>query len=239
MINSDINDIKLGDTNINKIYIGNTTIWSAIVIPNPIAFYNFDDTNWLDSSGNDNTLTDINGGVYTITGINGYAAQFDGNNRLGTTSFGVPVNNDFTVTGWFKADFNFSGYQHIMGAPFGNGFFISGNDNGFIIGLINTGINDGAPYIFSTGNLSINTWYHLAYTRSGNNVTAYLNGEIAGSATIADGYTFYGNTVFSVGGGENNEYYFSGAIDAVGIWNTPLTQNQIKYLFNGNKQYPF
>ena len=40
-----------------------------------------------------------------------------------------------------------------------------------------------------------------------------------------------------MGGGWNQEYYFDGLIDDIGIWNRALTQQEITDLYNGNICY--
>jgi hypothetical protein len=38
--------------------------------------------------------------------------------------------------------------------------------------------------------------------------------------------------VFTVGGGEFDEYYYDGDIDAMGVWNVALTPTDIANLWN-------
>lgn len=55
---------------------------------------------------------------------------------------------------------------------------------------------------------------------------------LVGSADIT-GETFPNNPVFSVGGGEFDEYYYDGDIDAMGVWDMALTPTDIANLWNG------
>lgn len=228
-------DPTVVNINNSKIIINNATY----ILPTSglLAFYNFDDTNWYDSSGNNNNLTfQGSNPVTNVTGVSGNAANFDGTNRLYTTNFGVNVNGNFTVSCWFNSNI-LSG--HILGAPFENGFFVGGDGIGLEMGLVNR--NDPTPYVIKTGPLDLHKWYHLACIRNGNDLRLYVNGILKDFMTIPDGYNFDGASILSVGGGEFNEYFYQGSIDALGIWNIALTPKDINYLYaNGNgRQIPF
>jgi hypothetical protein len=76
--------------------------------------------------------------------------------------------------------------------------------------------------------LSTNTWYHLAFVRSGNTVTVYINGVsyLSGTASVSGRGSA---TAMSLAAFQNNAYkdYFAGRIDNVHIYATALSVDQI------------
>jgi Concanavalin A-like lectin/glucanases superfamily len=216
------------NNNVQNAYLDLTITPSYIVSP-AVAYWSLDNSSWLDSSGNGRTLINFNG-VTNGTGLINGDAVFNGSNRLGTSSFGVNVNNDFSVSFWINATSAFNGNQHIFGAPFQNGLAILGGDSPS--SSIRIGLFNGTLYVAAlTPTLSLNTWYHIALTRSGNTLTAYLNGQQIGTTDVT-GVNFPGASITSIGGGEYNQYYFTGSIDEAGIWDSALTPQQITRLYN-------
>jgi hypothetical protein len=100
----------------------------------------------------------------------------------------------------------------------------------------------GTPYNFqlpSTANsVPLNTWTHIAATRSGNNYTVYING--VANATFSTG----SNTINNQSGADANKRlrigarggvsagcglnYFSGGIDEIRFWNVARTATEIQ-----------
>jgi hypothetical protein len=212
-----------------------------VLLDNLIAFWNLDETSGTryDSSGNGRNLTQTFGTVSSTTGKIKNCAYFNGingggstNSKLGSTSFGVNPNSNFSMSVWIKPR-SFSSYQHIIGAPFQNGFYIGANNSNLTFNLYN-----GTVYGVSAPSTALNTWHHYVFIREGSTLKLYADNVYIGSASIT-GQSFPGASVFSVGGGEYNEYYFNGDIDALGLWTRVLTESEIGTLYNnGNgKQY--
>ena len=92
----------------------------------------------------------------------------------------------------------------------------------FITGTYGFQIYSGA-FFGSSGNvLSLNTWQHVAYSRSGTTLRMFLNGNLTSSATFANNLTNTSNV--SVGfpkglfpTGTNAAYPFNGYIDDLRI----------------------
>ncbi len=77
----------------------------------------------------------------------------------------------------------------------------------------------------------LNQWFHVAMTKSGRNVTVYLNGEIYFEMELDDyRYNTPAPTSAKISVGSENEHnqYFDGRLDEVLFWNTALSQSQIK-----------
>jgi hypothetical protein len=126
---------------------------------------------------------------------------------------------------WIKPR-SFSNFQHIIGAPFQNGFYIGANNSNLTFNLYN-----GTVYGISAPSTAFDTWHHYVFIREGNTLKLYADNVYIGSSNVT-GQSFNGASVFSVGGGEYNEYYFNGDIDALGLWTRALTESEIATLYN-------
>lgn len=80
-----------------------------------------------------------------------------------------------------------------------------------------------------------NQWHFYAYTFnvSGSNVTVthYVDGEMVAQKTLTTGYSSTYGTVAVIGGISAAGNLFTGMMDEVRFYNTPLTQDQVKQLF--------
>jgi hypothetical protein len=216
-------------------YMQNGKLKIKAPIDGLFAFWNLNESGGTryDSSGNGRNLIETFGTVSSTTGKIGNCAYFNGtngggstNSKLGSTSFGVNPNSDFSMSVWMKPR-SFSGYQHIIGAPFQNGFYIGGNGSNLTFNLYNS-----SAYGINAPSTAFDTWHHYVFIREGDTLKLYADNIYIGSASVA-GQSFSGAPVFSVGGGELSEYYFNGDIDALGLWTRPLTESEIASLYNG------
>ena len=148
--------------------------------------------------------------------------EFDGNGDYLTISnanagsvFNFGANN-FTVEFWI----NLSSLPALNNAAYATDFRI-GNNNNFTFGLIN--INGTlTTYSFAAGtqvvgsaSLSLNVWYHVAFVRSGNTVTTFVNGSPDGSMT---NNTNQGNTGVVIGARHTGaEEYINGYLSNLRI----------------------
>jgi len=213
--------------------------------PNLIeAFWNMDNDpsdDQQDSSGVGPSL------IYSETGPSGpYATIVDGKagaavsfsapntpfmssgGRYYTDTWGIDCNSPFTLSVWMKTR-NFSANSHVIGAPIENGLYISSNGTQQTFTLY-----DGTPGGLTAPLVTPNTWVHYVLTRSAQWLTLFVNSAGISTADIS-GRIYPNNGVFSVGGGEFDEYYYDGDIDALGIWSTVLTQQEINALYNNGR----
>lgn len=140
------------------------------------------------------TFTDID--EYTLP-FNSYAAQFDGSSNYlltGSSTTGITSEN-FTVECWF----NLRSLTWLMGNgqyagtiinAAGSGALNNFSDGGIwiyigggtsnvptYISLTSSGATNVGPTASATGlTINLNTWYHLAVSRSGTNFAIWLNG---------------------------------------------------------------
>ena len=177
------------------------------------AFYKLSDI--TDSSGYNRTLTN-NGGVSFAPGKIGDAGVFNSGNNFEVTNSILP-NSDYSLAGWVNFS-NFDSLQYI---------FSFGYDMGV---LFHPGVSP-AEVIFTTqvgsyvgaGTPSANEWHFIFVSRN-------ANGDC--SISIDNGTVFTGNfgemyfPTFQIG------YLLNGSIDAVGVWNRVLTQQEVTELYN-------
>jgi len=94
--------------------------------------------------------------------------------------------------------------------------------------------NDGSSHHFIGKTvISSSEWYHVAYTKSGNNFAFYVNGILKGTDT---GSINAGDGIEAIGcraNGTGYDYNWNGLIDQVQIYNKALSQSDIKRIMLG------
>ncbi|MCC7193203.1 MAG: LamG domain-containing protein [Phycisphaeraceae bacterium] len=81
-----------------------------------------------------------------------------------------------------------------------------------------------------------NTWYHLVFVRSGNNLSFYLNGNLEGTATstvnfTTDDFQFAAQIGIPVSGAPH-PHSFNGHLDEIAIYDSVLSAAQITAHYN-------
>lgn len=98
--------------------------------------------------------------------------------------------------------------------------------------------NDVAYVSPLTHNMNPNTWYHIAYTRSGDNINFYVNGKSIGSVPFSGTMGTATNTY--IGTETQNGAYFDGLISNlrvvgdISIYNGNFTPSTVKLTTTGN-----
>lgn len=142
--------------------------------------------------------------------------------------------NDFTMEAWVKHDFTSAG----------GGALISGARNGvynaFLVYLVSSTrvqvyIDNNYKYFDTTINMDNGQFHHVAVTRSGDQVSVYVDGVPAGTAQTMSNSTmhfdlggFYlGQDQDNLGGGFSTGDALVGAIDDLRVWNTARSETDI------------
>jgi hypothetical protein len=147
----------------------------------------------------------------TASGVSALSSQW-----LSVTSSLVAIAAiDFTIESWVRmAALPVSGISGLAfsGNPSSDNdrVQVHVNPSGTISGLLQAGAGTGISFT-STASLSLNTWYHVAFVKSGTNVYLFINGSLEASGsytnTIAPSSTFYvargrsGGFTYSFSGG--------------------------------------
>jgi hypothetical protein len=90
--------------------------------------------------------------------------------------------------------------------------------------------------------LSLNRWYHVAFTIYTNKVIMYLDGQELYNWTVDFSWSLINsdNLYFWIGTGYNNSYWYKGYVDEVSLYRTVLSPQEIFYKANFIRQsgYP-
>lgn len=177
-------------------------------------------TNFIDSSVNNFTVTAVgNAKISTAQSkFGGSSILLDGNGdwlQIPNTEISDTANADFTVEAWVYQVGN-SGTQALWATGWPNALYI---DAGTLIAVAKDNVNAADPNLFSDGSLSgtsisLNTWTHVAYTRSANTFRLFQGGIKRAETTISSGQ-IAGSTASYIGIGKNSVVAatFNGYID--------------------------
>jgi hypothetical protein len=196
---------------------------------NLLAFYKLDDL--TDSSGNNRTLTN-NGNAAFASGKLGNAVTTNSSSYI-TGPLNILPNNPsgFTVSLWAKG-------SDSIGKGWSTPFYMEKNGMYYGIGMRGTqfefhpATNGNNNSLVLDENESSGVWVHVVLViDSSNNAKAFRNGVLkktgpAGSLLSGQLNQHYiGGNIWSPG-------YWGGSVDAVGIWNRALSDQEIAALYN-------
>ncbi len=162
-----------------------------------------------------------------ITGCGNHALRFDGIDEYVNVQDApsIRLTGNYTVEAWIWPT-SFGYYDGIVSK------YQTAGANGYTLRLGNfpyTSIQFNGVET-ATGLLSAFKWYHIAGVVNGNTVYIYINGVLV--KTGSQGYTTIANSDPLRIGVDYGSRYFSGVIDEVRLWNTPLSQSTIAAWMN-------
>ncbi len=177
----------------------------------------------------------VNGATLTTDrfGNANSAYSFDGVDDRINATFATTVTDNFTVHGWAKIN-AIGGTQMLFyhGNSFANGWGLLVNGTGHVSTLY------GAVVLSpTTFQLSVNTWYHFALTRTAGTTKVYVNGTEVFSAALASPATPTG--LFCMGNMSAGGDFLNGSLDEVKVHNTALTATQIHQEYTNEIALPF
>jgi len=192
-----------------------------------LAFWKLADL--TDSSPNGNNLINTNN-VQFVQGKIGDCAEFASSKYLSTNINWNVVQNDWSVSFWM---FPTSTPANVNTFP-----LVADNIAGTWLIQYLPSLEIGFSYVASSpllGPAPLNTWTHVAATKSSAGLKLYINGILQGTSTYIGTINptiFRMNTEFT-------DQVYTGKLDAVGIWQRELTQSEIDALYNnGNGREP-
>ncbi|MCK4828749.1 LamG domain-containing protein, partial [bacterium] len=171
--------------------------------------------------------------TWTNSGKFGKALSFDGNDYVDAGT-NLDINGELTISAWIKPDVDTGGPHMIVG------------NDGTAVGDYALEINRTAGRVSAywgnqviiTSDSSINTtdWQHVTLVRKGSTsdwtAEIYIDGILDKTATTSVNTTGTNETTAIGVAGSSGAYDFEGDIDEVKIYNSALTQDQIKLLYN-------
>ena len=198
---------------------------------NITAYYKFN--NSLAPSIGANTPTNT-GTTNDPNGRLNQARSFVPNQTLffGTGGFAGMGTADWSISGWFKLT-TLPGTAYALMSTRNDGscghnwwtLFARSTGLGLEICSPNQALNGTIP-------LTANTWYFFTITRSGTNLTHYLNGEIDVTRTLPANFSFANGDGFYMGSQTNANWFLNGSLDEMTFWNVALTADKVKALYN-------
>ncbi len=191
-----------------------------------------------DESGNGNNGT-VNGAALTNdrNGISISAYNLNGNNDYievaNSSSFNLT--NSQSISLWFNSD----GNQESVLLQKSNSTGGNGDGGPQLVlrsnQLVDLSIfhNNTSNFVYSYIPSTNQTWHHIAATWNGNIIKLYQNGVLSDSIPLSVVLNpCYESLMIGKRGLPNNDLYFKGVIDDIGIWNRALTQQEITALYN-------
>jgi hypothetical protein len=194
-------------------------------------------TTWTDLSGNSNTGTLTNGPTYSSA--NGGYLVFNGTNNYVLLS--RPVQDDFTLSCWFKTTQSFTTYtsgsfQWYQGAGLVD-CEVGGvtNDFGLSLNAAKASFGTGSPdtTIQSSSSYNDNVWHYAVATRirSSGAIVLYVDGTLVASGTGGTN-SLTTATQLRIGSLQTNINFFSGNISQVSVYSRALTAAEVSQNFN-------
>jgi hypothetical protein len=187
-------------------------------------------TTWTDLSGNGNTGTLENGPTYSS--VDGGSIVFDGSNDFinGVHNTQTNITGDITVECWFRVTNTRTDWVRVFGKGDATnrtfGLWYNQPSSVFLYQRFGT----SNMHTVHDATVSLNTWYHMVGTSSGNNHTLYLNNVIRGTSNT--GTTFFSSTdPYKVGYGNIHTYHI-GNVSNCRTYNRALTSQEISQNFN-------
>ncbi len=147
---------------------------------------------------------------------------------------------DFTVSAWVKAESWYNGYwMPILCKGTSRAYGIEIEDEGCAV-ISTNGYTSCFEFrygcdelVFTSHKISLGHWIHVAATRNGGHLTAYLNGNKIGSITGASSSIDSGALEFGRDPPDVAEYLI-GSMDDVFLYNRALSSSEIQALYNGD-----
>jgi hypothetical protein len=206
--------------------------------PSLVAYYSFDG-NTNDSSGNNFNGTAVGNPTYTTGKIN-QAITFNGSNYVDMGNIGNVSTAGMSVAFWVNFSSLPTAFQSVLGKDSGGGtdtfqYVIGDNGSGGTLSLNTSsasGQTAGLCPVPLTG--KANQWLHLAFVWSADNSTcsAYLNGTLANSQSVAIDMDPNITPPLHVGYGYDTSLGIHGSVDDLQIYNYTLSSSQVQSIYN-------
>ncbi|MBI5386699.1 MAG: HYR domain-containing protein [Verrucomicrobia bacterium] len=180
---------------------------------------------WWKADGNPNDSRDGNSATWTGTaayaaGQFGQAFSLDGTSQsLSAGASGMAFSTgDFSVTGWLKtSDTN---QQRTV-------FSFDSTGPALFVNAVSGKLQFGALAESTAGGFSDGAWHHFAVVRAAGVLGYYKDGVAVGSAALG---TAISPAAFLIGTDGTTARLFKGQLDEIMVFNSALTQDQVKRL---------
>jgi hypothetical protein len=228
----------------------------AALTTNLVGYWKLDESsgNAADSSGNSNTLTNLNTVTYTPEKINNGALFVRLTSQAlsiaNASQTGLGLTGDFSIGFWINPVSLASNEalvakwdDHITNSNLS--YLVQTDVNGSLNVRLRKDASTDLASVTKNGVLSTGSLQYIlvTWTKSSGTVEIWKNGISQGTGTGTSGTNIQsGAASFDLGGTVGlNGSYLNGALDEVGVWSRVLTSTEIGQLYNGGAglQYPF
>jgi hypothetical protein len=215
-----------------------------------VGYWKMDEAAWtnnciattvIDSSGEGNTGKDC-GATAAATGKFGNGGDFDGTDdyiSVADTSVLEPA-NDMTISAWVKFDTLPStrgedaivAIKHDSSSPFFSYQLIVSTGGAAVFQWVNSSRTTYSASMAISG-IATGTWYHVAGTKVGSTITAYVNGSSQGSTQgTTTGTILNSANALEFGSVDGTFSRLDGKLDEERIYNRGLSPKEIRALYN-------
>ena len=216
--------LALSSTQIRDITRGTLTVPRA-------AYYDFNG-DAIDGSGNGHDGVVI-GASFTQdrSGVNNRALALDGSDHVLVSDHAdFQITGQLTVMAWVKETAPGT-FAKVLSRRSGNYFYFLGVDNGHPYG----GIGDGASFVVTRKSISMppGVWHHIAfiYNQTAGTIQIYYDG-IVDKTDVTIILPAMDNIDLTIGGdSEGTGNFFEGLIDEVAVYDTALTDDEIRQIY--------
>jgi hypothetical protein len=191
---------------------------------------------WFDISGNNYNGNLVNGAIFDP--LNEGSLVFNGiNNYVLNTSFNItPVNNELAISMWYKTANNANEKMLIDLCSNSNRDLFSIRQNWNSTNKITCYFKSttGFQAVTFPNQVITNTWNNIVYSKVGNTINAYLNGELVNTSSVTGNIQTIQRYVIA----NDNllaSNLFSGNIANVLIYNRGLSPQEVLQNFNTNR----
>ncbi|MFT3788260.1 MAG: fibronectin type III domain-containing protein [Tepidisphaeraceae bacterium] len=223
-----------------------SNIASVTTFALPLAWWKLDEsagTSAAEATGNALPGTTRNGPTWTV-GHSGNALSFDGSNDYVDLPNNLLTTASGSVSMWVKSSKNFSDYAilfYMSSDTYGNGLgsqselhinFTSAEKIQLYIRGSASGLWDNDVNITSSASYANNAWHHVVATwNAGSGATLYVDGVAVASAAFTPVFTFANSQRTFLGRTNLNTNLYTGAMDDVRTFGSPLTVQQVQSLY--------
>lgn len=157
----------------------------------------------------------------------GYCVSFNGTSQYASIphNSNLNCNNQLTLEAWIYPTAYNSTYPTIIAKNnSGSSYELDLKNDGTIEFELYVG---GGQRALNGGSVSLNKWTHIAAVYDGSQMKIYQNGTLVSSASYS-GSIGTNTSPVTIGARSGGGALFAGNIDEIKIWNTALTQSQLR-----------
>ena len=202
-----------------------------------ISYWKMDNDNWIDSKDSNNG-TAAGGATFGTAKYGSNSGSFDGTDdyiNIGNPD-SLALTNNFTVEFWMKAAVS----QNALWDPISHGHTAN---TGWVVQNSNTDYKLQLLFppsfgaLYSTAAMNVNVWHHIVIVRSSTSgLLLYVDGALNNSAPSNTSDITLTGYNFTIGKDPTNGRNYTGFLDEVAVYSTPLSASTIAEHYNSSSK---